>query len=308
MQQPELVPSLAIGTLLSIISLSGLFGGYVAALLDNIGDQDKNEECNNPDKCSKKCNNWYFFRRSMVGIAGAFAAVFAGMTLKIVTVSQTNENIIFLTSLCVVAGTISYRLLRRIGSKLLDQLAATEEKAALADKKAENAIKISEKTSVVANAEKVINSTTIDPGDVRKAITDLEELKPKFPADRAIHISLGRIYKVLGQYDKAIKTLENFINGLDADELNNGEKYHASKYAINKADAYFNIACYYSLKAKQLSQQSPDAVDEKESLITESLRALEKSINIWDINKEDAKFDSDFDFIRESARFKELTS
>jgi tetratricopeptide (TPR) repeat protein len=296
-------PDLEIYELLIIIGLSGMFGGYVSALLDNISSHPSLTKIS--DEC-KKCSRWYLFCRAIIGIAGAFGVVFIAYSIDKVKTNASISNILYLISMSIVAGAVSFRILPKIGTKLEEQLLLT-------DKKADDAIKIADDTREYADDTREYTAAIEHAGaaltrdqiiDVPQAIERLSNIKEKFKDDRTLYIYLGRLFRKLGQYDDAILILREFIRN-----INNSKNIPESRCLVDKADAYFNIACYHVLKAKDHALKNLDHdSNEKERMLKEAIEALSTSISILPTNKDNALKDIDFEMIKDRQDFKEAVA
>jgi tetratricopeptide (TPR) repeat protein len=292
-------PLIALTELLLYISVAGLFGGLVSGVLDNFKIPNHTSFTN---QLCYKCSFKYFVGRALIGVAGAFGAIFLGISLGQVAIEDNVKNIVFIISMSMIAGTISYRLLPKIGTKLeekllVDKIAQTEKKADDALKSSHDAINY---TSAIAHAETALSR--VSRNDTPQAIERLESIREGFPIDRTLHIYLARLYRKLGDYDKAILILREFISNLDK-----GGRVPHSRYIVDRADAYFNIACYHALKAKENSSRDI-SVAELSRLKREALESLSSSVNDWSRNKEYARTDEDFDFIRSEEEFSIITA
>lgn len=218
---------------------------------------------------------------------------------KQITANASVTNQLFLFSLSTTAGIFSYRLLPSIGSKLEKQF--IEQKMVQTEQKVIN-IAV-DYTSAISHAETAL----IREGyhDAPQAIERLEAIKHLFPTNRTLYIYLGRLYRKMKNYDKAIISLREFIENLEQKRIKIGDKgFH--QYEIDRSDAYFNIACYHILKAEE--NMSKITQDEVNRLKNETIEALKISIKIWAQNKEYAKNDPDFRFIKEDKEYQHLIS
>lgn len=129
--------------------------------------------------------------------------------------------------------------------------------------------------------------------DVPYSINLLENIRSERPHDRAIAIYLGRLYRRLGDFDRAILTLRNFIDGLKSSKSVNSKR--------DMGDAYYNIACYHSLKAAD-GKKNDLMKDEVGRLTEEAMESLRQAITLNPENKKFAKVDSDLDFIKKAVQ------
>jgi len=275
--------------LILLISIPGAFGGLVAGLIEI--DKEENGKI-----------AWKLVSRSLIGIAGAFGVVLLGFFVGKVSADVKVLNKLFLISFSLVGGTISYRLLPRIGTKLEEQLQLKieETKKEVADVVDKKSAETRSYTAAIASAEAALARDVT--ADVELAIEMLTHLKKKFPIDRTLHIKLGVLFKKLEDYDKAVLTLRDFISELDKEHSSIRKNPH---YKHDTADAYFNISCYLVLKAEKLDKSKGNEV-EINRLIQKAIEALETSIDLRPENLVDAKKDRELDFIKGREDYKKL--
>lgn len=277
--------------ILTIIIFFGGFGGMVSAIFDNFDPESGQSQ--KTHKCSK-CNSEYFFRRASIGTAGAFCAMFFGVWMEKITIVNNTNNLVLLSCFCVTAGLIGFRLLPKIGKKIEERLLEKEinELKDKIDEKSDEGIGY---TRVMLHAETALN--TKSSGDIDLAINNLLEIRSKYVRDRTLHIYLGRLYRLRGEYDLAIRVLKDFINTIANLNITT---VHDS---IDKAAAYFNISCYFALKAKKVTAIS----DEYGKLVNEALEAYKQSVNLSASIVTDAKTDEDLVWLfKEDQRFNEV--
>jgi len=282
---------------LAVVLVGGGFGGIASSIFDNFDTIKGHEPI---EHGCKKCNSAYFMRRALIGMAGSFCGVFLGIWLHKITLEANDTNLLSITCFCVAIGTVSFNLLPQLGKKIGEQI--LNDKINQADKKAEDALKTSynaiDYSSSIAHAETALSRKQYN--DIPQAVERLNKIKKDFPTDRTVHIYLGRLYRALGKYDESILILREFITNLER-----GNKHPHSHYIVDKADAYFNIACYHALKAKETFDKSGQT-GEVERLVKESLESLSLSTTAWSKNKEFAGSDPDFDFIKDKPKFAEI--
>lgn len=275
------MPNLSYFEVLVIIILFGGFGGLASSIFDNFDDQSgqksKEHDC-------KKCNNSYFFRRFIIGSAGAFCLAFIGFCLNQIEIISSTKNLLFLSCFSVASGVVSFTILpqlrRKLGEKLLN------EKMDQINAKAENAVSTSaenmEYTKIMFEAQAAIQTKI--KIDMDTAIDNLKKIRDKFKRDRVLNIYLGRLFRFNGNLNDAIMTLRNFIEEIDK----NPSQFSKAHDSIDKGDAYYNIACYHALKAEPL-----DKSPERDRLINEAYEAFKYSIDLSKSNLEYAKTDKD---------------
>lgn len=284
---PHTSEFLSLFQILLIISIPGAFGGFAAALIDIDG---------------KKVKVCMLISRACIGIAGAFGVVLIGFWAGKITVDKCVLNQLFLISFSLIGGTISYKILPKIGTKLEEQLQLQleETKREFVDTVDKKSTEVMNYSAAVASADAALARN--NASDIKMAIEMLSNLKNSFPIDRTLHIKLGRLFRKEEDYNKAILTLRDFIDELNKEHSDKGSHSH---FIQDSADAYFNIACYHSLKAEKM-KQSHDNQDEIDRLVKEALEALKASVDLMSRNKEAAMIDEDFNFIKNKKEFKEL--
>jgi len=149
-------------------------------------------------------------------------------------------------------------------------------KAVKAEEQGKMAVEYNQLVSIATTA-----LTTKNQADMDYAIDCLEKNISSFYWDRTLNIYLGRLYRWQGNMDKAIMALRTFIQ----------EKYKhkTDKSSVDKEAlgvAYFNIACYHTLKVKQVPE-------EKKRLLNEAEEALLNAIELIPNLKEEISSDSD---------------
>lgn len=312
--QKEVVSVLDYWQAIAMVFVWGGFGGMVSAVFDNFDSE--NDGGKSRHACSK-CNSAFFFRRALIGVAGTFCALYLAMWLKKLTLENDIGNIFYLSSFCVAAGVVSIKILpqlsKKIGEQVLndkiekasERINKTEERISetinqleLSLKNSQNAVEYS---SAIAAAETAMARGT-KYNDIPDAIAKMIAIKQIFPKDRLVHLYLGRLYRRNGELNKAITILREFIRIIEAE----GEQSLPNSN-VDKSDAYFNIACYHSLKAAA-AKESGESEEEVDRLTREALEALSTSLFIWDENKKFAQRDPDLLFIKENPKYAELVN
>lgn len=305
-----IISNVSLVEVLFLVTAAGFFGGIVSALFEFLKTVRPLEK----DGSSIDCTTCALFStgkanmaqraeiiiyRALIGVAGALGVMFLGLWVGKVTLENSVPNKMFLICLCTVAGVVSYKLLPGIGSKLEEHLLQkkineTEQKA---DKAIKNSSEAIDYSSALAHADTALARK--DYHDAPQAIDRLETIRrnPPFEADRTLHIKLGRLYKRTGNLDKAIITLRDFITKRKG-WVHSGRSQPSD--SVDISDAYFNIACYHSLKAQQCPSGN-HYEEERKRLIVETCEALRSSVSNWEGNIEFAESDPDLNFIRENA-------
>jgi len=304
--------------LLVLIIVSGGFGGYVAAVFENLiaSQKDKGNggggftaSSEHVHACNK-CNRWYFICRGLIGIAGAFGVVLIGGWLTKVKLDLTVDNAISLVGLCVIAGCVSYELLPVIGSKLRKQMEALENaqtgQALQIEDLKKQGIEIETEwmkkvreiddqrkkyTDAITLAEIVLENPEHQQSlsDAYSAISKMEKFRESSKFQRVFNIYLGRLYRRVGDWDSAIKVLREFIDNLDnCPVTTNGE----DTKDIDKAAALYNISCYHILKAAG----DKHTEGEVNRLFEEALKEFKSSLKIDPSSWECAEREDEHDF------------
>lgn len=292
------------------ISIPGFFGGLVSAFHEYLTSDkalkyDVNKVINEGVKVfllSSFYRAGCLFFRGLIGAVGAFAIVLLFSFVDGIKTEETNINIIFIISLSMIAGLISFTSLPAIIYKFKNQFLEKEVKelekmAKEAIEDAENAKEYSELVSDVDTALSRANEA-----DMERAIKRLVEKMSKYPVDRKLNISLARLYKKSGNYSKAIKACDDYLANLEVGK----SKIFESHYTVDRADALFNRACYKTLLAKQLDSSGDGNQEEVKCLKFEALQDLRVSIEGFPLNKKYARKDEDFIFIKDDSSFLEL--
>ena len=289
---------------LLLVTTSGSVGGLIAAVLkalkhitENLPDYDDLSSVRaHNEMCKRMKLTRFYVGRSIVGIGGAFAAVLAGTWIEKVRYTTDTENILALTALCLIAGTIAHNLVPGIGERLQDELirkqvrnigAVANEKAAQAEEK----IEINRDYAVkVSHADTALS--TKSPSDINLAIKELEQLSKTNPTDRTVYIYLGRMFRLKEQYDRAIETLREFVGNVEEELIRHPDKTH--QFQTSKGAAFYNMACYHALKAKNYKASGVHNAAEVGRLKEETKELLKMSIQFDGESLVIAKEDDDF--------------
>jgi ribosomal protein S18 len=235
---------------------------------------------------------WVFIvGRCVVGVGGAAAVLLAALSVNKFT-GSSDVDLLALTTLCFVAGSIGYRLLPIVAAQLEKRLGEVEKKADRAVKAAKEGADLASVTSSVLVALQVLDRSEELNAVVDRTIGDLEKLSLQFPQERALHIVLGRLYaEKKHDYDKAIAVLRKFITkkGKTKDK--------------DVSDALFNVACYLSLKLAEATDE-PTIRD----LRAEGARALAECLAILPGSLQDAKDDPELAALRDTAEGQRILS
>lgn len=273
---------------LAIVAIAGGLGGTVAAVGALVeGGLEKGHYI-----AARGVPVWLFILgRCIVGIGGAAAVLLAALSVNKFT-GTSDVDLLALTTLCFVAGSIGHRLLPIVAAQLEKRLGEVEKKAERADKAAKEGNDQAAVTSNVLIALQVLDRSEELSAVVDQTIAQLEKLSQQFPRERALHIVLGRLYAEKKQdYENAITTLKRFVS-------NKGTQKDK-----DVSDADFNIACYVSLTLAGETNAS-----RKTELETEGIAALSESLKITPGSLKDAKTDPDLATLRATESGRRLLS
>jgi len=288
-----------LGEYVIIIAIAGAFGGCVSALFDNLMAVHKSFPVHG---CSK-CKTWYFACRSLIGVAGAFGVVLIGGWVGKVKLGLDTNTLLELISLCVISGTVSYRLLPVIGARLEKQITALENKSTEQSMTIEKLKSNDEHTrqelknniilqDALALAKDALSIKEVNSfSDIHTAISIMETFSDTAKYNRTYNIYLARLHRKVKNYNRAIEVLRGYLQSLNDPELPAELKSTAK---TNKAAALYNIACYHVLKAFDAKDTSSGP--ELDRLIEEALSELEQSIMLDPSNIACVSSDSEVDF------------
>lgn len=285
-----------------MLIISGALGGIGSAIYEIFsGKSITSKEPLN--KQSSISNNFikdttFFIGRSIIGVIGAFGFFLFGVWIKKINLDSGVENELILLSFGVVSGLFSYSLIPKLGNKFEKQffkekIINVEEQVSYVMDASKDAISY---TTAITAAETALSRS--EYSDSPRAIEQLNTLKKTFPLDRMLHIFLGRLYKGMGDFDNAIIILREYIKNISSDK----DCKNSVKFNENRSDAYFNIACYHSLKANSLSK-SGSMDSEINRLKKETFDSIKLAIDIWPENRKFVADDPDFNFIKKDKEF-----
>lgn len=291
---------------LAVIVISGAVGGFISVVSESLRisleslKNTGNDEYKTSQKVRAYRDPWLLVGGSLVGVAGAFAVIFMITWVARFSYSNTPNDIVLLTSLCIMGGFFSQRYMPLVGRRFEEEL--FRRRLESSEIEVEKAKSKSEEASDLANALSEA-STALDtksPADLRRAVQTMEAEGAKFPEHRIFHIYWGRLYRNLARYDDAVHVLRRFIYDIKANPITG----NSGPTIRDAADASYNVACYLSLKAKSVVEQQGQQtyVDQ---LRGEAIIALQEAITGNPENMDLAKGDSDLDFIREQCAFLE---
>ncbi|WOO43172.1 hypothetical protein [Rubellicoccus peritrichatus] len=292
-----------------LISASGAMGGLIAATLyavrlafEQVPDfkKDAVEWKSFQNTCKRIQSPWFFVGKALVGIGGAFAAILGGIWIGKISFDTSTENILVMISLSIVAGTVAHKLVPGIGRRLEQDLLkgqinnaseAANEAREIAGQAKEDNLRVKDYFESMSFAETALGRSSAF--DIDPAIEHLKAIQGEYPFDRVLHIYLGRLYRRKGDWDNAIHVLKKYID--NSNSKDNPDDNIQRK--INIADAYYNIACYHALKAKEMSQKS--LKDEVYRLEQETIVLLKQAFEGNPANKDASIEDSDLEFVSE---------
>ncbi|HXE65297.1 MAG TPA: hypothetical protein VN519_17255 [Bryobacteraceae bacterium] len=271
---------------LEIVIIAGGLGGLVSAIGALVeGGMEKGYYV-----AARGVPVWVFiFGRCVVGIGGATAIILAALSVNKFT-GSSDVDLLALTALCFVAGSIGYRLLPIVAAQLEKRLGEVEKKAERADKAAKEGSDQAAVTSNVLIALQLLDRKEELSAVVDQTISRLEALAQQFPQERALHIVLARLYAEKKQdYGSAIAVLRRFLKG------------KGRQKDKDVSDVEFNIACYLSLTlAKETSETK------RSDLERQSIEALAECLRIVPGSLNDARTDPDLAALRNTAGGRKL--
>jgi hypothetical protein len=286
LQSPTAPETLHYWNGLEIIIFAGGLGGLVSAIgaLIEGGKENDHYVATRGVPVS-----FFVFGRCVVGIGGAAAVILAALSVNKFT-GSSDIDLLAVTALCFVAGSIGYRLLPMVAAQLEKRLGEVEKKAEQADKTAKQGSGQAAVTSNVLIALQVLDRKEELSAVVNQTISQLETLSQQFPQERSLHIVLARLYAEKKQdHNDAIAVLRRFV------------KAKGAQKDKDVSDAQFNIACYISSKLANETGETKRSELEKEGVeaLTESLRIVPGSLN-------DARTDPDLAALRDTATGRKL--
>ncbi len=272
--------------ILSIIILSGGFGGVLGGL-SRLDTNYANIVIKNISFRVIVAFLGYIVIKILFGIGGGIVLIFALIWIGKFKTDDMIQNILFLSSLCIIAGFSGERVITILARRLERELEKTKEDIRETKQKFEEEITYERAITMAVNA-----LATGNINERKMVIEEILPLKRKLLIDRKLHIFLGRLYRKINKYDEAIKVLSDFIS--EKEKVGEGTDRDV-------ADILFNKACYYVLKAENLPEI------EKEEIKNLAYNDLEKSFAYHPPNRGEAKSDPDFQGIWDENRFRELT-
>jgi tetratricopeptide (TPR) repeat protein len=234
----------------------------------------------------------FVWGRGVLGIGGAFAVMLAIIVAGRYKDEATAVNLLFLTSVCLVAGFIGERLLTAVAKKVEDQIAAVDKKVDEKNQETQEYVKVQ---TTILQALQSLNTGEYDQTIISQYIKDLESGRQnsRFRLDRTLNMVLARLYADVKQdYDKAIAVLREFVK----------EKGKQGQNDVNVSDALYNIASYLARKIKTVPAGA------KEELRKQALDALTQSVKIAPQNAKAAMHDpnQDFEIFYDDPDFKKI--
>jgi hypothetical protein len=145
--------------------------------------------------------------------------------------------------------------------------------------------------ALVGTAMEELTRDVIPQARIDQLIRLLDGYRSRRPLHRKLNIVLARLYgEGKGDFDNAIGVLQTFIEN----------KNKAGQNDLDVADAYFNMACYYSQMMAGLTNGQLKAAGD------DAVKALSNSFKIAPENAKDALTDPDLENLRRAGRLSEL--
>jgi hypothetical protein len=282
------------GKIVSIF-VAGGFGGWIYGIVSLLEGGKENGAW----KASRGCSALvYILGQAIIGVGGAFAAIFGILTLGNAAHSSTSDLTdvpLYFVALCVVGGFIGNRLLVGVGEKMAKQLTDVDKKAGKALDTAREAENKAENAEAIANQAKdmLVNAwiarDLCDKIDLLRAANKpipeelrteaegerlkLDAYRSAFPTTRILFIVLGNLTFGLDHADDALARLEEFIA--------NRKKAGSSADELDVAAAWYNITCYFALlSATDPKSRGYSKQDKIDVLQKNALDALEECLKI----------------------------
>lgn len=277
--------SLAWYQILAFVSLPSAFGGFLQGLYAHyISDASKIDS--NPND-SKKINvRVRLTIAALMGVGGGAAATLASIWLKKFEYAATDENILYIIVLSVVAGFIGHRILPTVAKSMEEKLNLIEHRV----EKVQVVATEAKEQSTGALAQATTAKKSDSPADEEKTLEDLLRLRKESPLNRGVNMSLVHELKRLGRLDDSIKYASEFITLKQSTGVND----------VDLGDMLYNRACYKILKASKGNNGE---------LIGSGLDDLSRAVELNPDNRNAAKVDGDFDLLRQqkNRRYIEIT-
>ena len=226
---------------------------------------------------------------------------FVGQGLGVNQQSVASGIVIYFLGLGFLGGYLLTRMFLGPAFRLADQATTSglEEKleethalAVAAQAASQAADKQGAVNSDLETAVGELNKPDHPPARIDQLIVTLQEHRKAAPLHRKLNIVLARLYgEGKRNFDDAIRVLQEFID--------QKRSAHQEKDA-DTADAFFNIACYYSQKMEEAT------ADIRNKLEDEGINAIKSSLEILPQNAADVLVDRDLTELRKSSRLQEL--
>lgn len=220
-------------------------------------------------------NNWVFiFTEALGGIGGATAILLVLIWVNKFNDKDTTTNLLFLSTLFVVAGFIGKSLLPAVATQLEKQLGDIQRE------QRENKERTNRDRAVINAVVALYNTEFKENLNFRqKTINQLEEIKLEWATDREVNFYLDFLHAHNGNYDRGIEIYRDFIKSKEL----KGQKDE------DWSDAHYNRACSYALKLKTNPLPQEKIILQKS--ITDDLNT---AIKFDPQNKNEATKDPDF--------------
>jgi tetratricopeptide (TPR) repeat protein len=234
---------------------------------------------------------WFF--NLLAGIGASFLmplflrTVSSSLLNNVLGANGSSEDLLVFGSFCLLAAITSRKFIQSLSDKVLREIDEARQETA--------AFKVQVTKSDAWTAAIAASSARGTFLDREHALQMLRAAKEALGndglVDRQIHITMGRLQRLLGRYNEAVNMLTGFIQ----------EKERRKQIDADLGDAYYNRACYHLVMSSE-AKVAGDKTREKEHAYED----LSKAISINKENKRDAIQDEDFESIREEPRFREL--
>lgn len=295
--------------ILIFMCVAGMFGG-ILDVLQTI-DIRKLIEQDTPALLSRKRFVAALFLGATAGVGGSIAMLFIIVAAAKLDTEASVKNRLMLISLGMISGFLGYRVLRPVALRVKSQIDEAEsrtekkieEKAARVEASTQQKIEEStihlregaEYSEAISLGLLVAEKKDADLSTNNRAVSKLERIIERAPADRQASIILSNIYAKLGDYESAIKILDDLIKVLET-------KGEDRKKDI--ADASYNIACLLNNMADKREASDP----ERQKLRGQVYAYLERAIQLNPLNKEEARKDPDLKSLMAEERFTQIVA
>jgi tetratricopeptide (TPR) repeat protein len=221
---------------------------------------------------------WFFLLgRCVVGIGGATAVLLASLSVNKFT-GSSDIDLLALSALCFVAGSIGYRLLPMVAAQLEKRLGEAERKVDRAVKEVEqnkgeiavtrDEANLQAKLAVSMASQLVeafgyLENKDFSSSQTEKLINSMSSLLEHFPTNRPLNILLSRLWEDAAKNrQRAMQVLRAYVE--EKTKIGQGTD-------TDVATAYWNLANYYEFDFKKTQDMQ---------YRKEAIRALSKALEI----------------------------